>query len=39
MIFYCPLNTRFEVIKALSKYGGRNRRYEFTTQGLTTWII
>jgi D-glycero-alpha-D-manno-heptose-7-phosphate kinase len=39
MIFCCPFNTRFNVIKELSKFGGRARRYEFTKQGLTTWTI
>ncbi|MCB2221693.1 MAG: dehydrogenase [Bacteroidetes bacterium] len=39
MIFYCPDNTRNNVIKALEKFGGGVKRYEFTTQGLTTWTI
>ena len=39
MIFYCPDNTRFRVIEALSKFGGRTRRYTFTKEGLTSWTI
>lgn len=37
MIFYCPGNTRFNVMKALEPFGGLFRNYEFTNQGLTTW--
>jgi len=37
MILYCPENTRFQVVNALSKYEGRFQRYQFTTRGLTTW--
>ena len=39
MIFYCPENTRYKVIEALEKFGGRHRRYTFTKQGLTSWVI
>ncbi len=39
MIFYCPDNSRNKVIKALEKFGGGIKRYEFTTHGLTTWKI
>jgi D-glycero-alpha-D-manno-heptose-7-phosphate kinase len=39
MIFYCPGNTRNNVIEALKKFGGESKRYEFTTQGLTTWTL
>ena len=39
MIFYCPDNTRNKVVKALEKFGGGIKRYEFTTHGLTTWTI
>jgi len=39
MVFYCPNNTRIKVIEALKKFGGEPKRYEFTTQGLTTWAI
>jgi len=39
MIFYCPVNTKYNVIKSLEKFGGRYRRYKFTEHGLTTWTI
>jgi D-glycero-alpha-D-manno-heptose-7-phosphate kinase len=39
MIFYCPGNTRSQVVKTLANYGGQIKRYEFTTSGLTTWSI
>jgi D-glycero-alpha-D-manno-heptose-7-phosphate kinase len=39
MIFYCPVNTKYNVIKTLEKFGGRYRRYKFTEHGLTTWTI
>ncbi|MBL7745235.1 MAG: dehydrogenase [Chitinophagaceae bacterium] len=39
MIFYCPVNTKYSVIKSLEKFGGRYRRYKFTEHGLTTWTI
>jgi D-glycero-alpha-D-manno-heptose-7-phosphate kinase len=39
IFFYCPENTRSKVIEALKKFGGEAKRYEFTTQGLTTWTI
>lgn len=37
MFFYCPGNTRHDVIKAVESFGGKIKRYEFTKQGLTTW--
>lgn len=39
MIFYCPGSTKFTVQEALQEFGGEIRRYEFTTNGLTTWSI
>jgi D-glycero-alpha-D-manno-heptose-7-phosphate kinase len=39
MIFYCPVNTKYAVIRSLEKFGGRYRRYKFTEHGLTTWTI
>lgn len=39
MIFYCPENTRSQVVKTLESFGGQVKRYEFTTTGLTTWVI
>jgi len=38
IFFYCPGNTRYNVIKALNKYGGYVQKYEFTKMGLETWI-
>jgi D-glycero-alpha-D-manno-heptose-7-phosphate kinase len=39
MIFYCPNNKRDEVIKALKKFGGDAKRYEFVNVGLSTWNL
>jgi D-glycero-alpha-D-manno-heptose-7-phosphate kinase len=39
MIFYCPNNTRDNVISTLKKFGGDAKRYEFTNKGLSTWSI
>jgi D-glycero-alpha-D-manno-heptose-7-phosphate kinase len=39
MIFYCPNNTRSEVVKAIEAFGGQVKRYEFTERGLNTWTI
>jgi D-glycero-alpha-D-manno-heptose-7-phosphate kinase len=39
MMFYCPANTRFEVKKALSVFGGSFSAYQFTERGLFTWSI
>jgi D-glycero-alpha-D-manno-heptose-7-phosphate kinase len=39
MIFYCPGNSRSEVIKAVEAFGGQVKRYEFTERGLTSWSI
>lgn len=39
MTFYCPANTRYNVMKALEKFGGNFHPYRFVKQGLTTWTI
>lgn len=39
MIFYCPRNTKYEVIKALERFEGRPRKYLFVEHGLTTWAV
>lgn len=39
MFFYCPKNTRHQVIRALDHIGGNVKRYEFVTKGLQTWTI
>ena len=37
MIFYCPGNTRFGVIKSLAPFGGVVKDFHFTKQGLNSW--
>jgi D-glycero-alpha-D-manno-heptose-7-phosphate kinase len=37
MIFYCPGQTRYNVINALQPFNGIVKNYQFTTHGLTTW--
>jgi D-glycero-alpha-D-manno-heptose-7-phosphate kinase len=39
MFFYCPNNTRTNVIKALRKFGGEVKKYDYTSSGLVTWTI
>jgi D-glycero-alpha-D-manno-heptose-7-phosphate kinase len=39
MFFYCPGNSRSNVIESLKKFGGHSKRYEFTSKGLSTWTI
>ncbi len=39
MMFYCPGNTRYNVIEALKKFGGEFKTYQFTKYGLTTWRV
>jgi D-glycero-alpha-D-manno-heptose-7-phosphate kinase len=39
MIFYCPANTKHNVIKNLERFGGRHRRYQFVQHGLKSWTI
>ncbi len=39
MIFYCPGNTKYEVMKSLEKFGGQSRDYQFVEHGLTTWSL
>jgi D-glycero-alpha-D-manno-heptose-7-phosphate kinase len=39
MIFYCPVNTKYNVIKALEKFGGHHRSYQFVEHGLKRWTI
>lgn len=36
-MFYCPDNTRYNVIKELSKLGGEFRRFRFTNIGAESW--
>jgi D-glycero-alpha-D-manno-heptose-7-phosphate kinase len=37
MIFYCPKNTKYDVMKTLNSMGGRMQLYNFTQKGLTSW--
>ena len=37
MFFYCPGNTRYQVVESLLKFGGQVKRYGFTKHGLSTW--
>lgn len=37
VFFYCPDNTKFKVIQALEKLGGKVQDYNFTKKGLETW--
>jgi len=39
MTFYCPDNKRAQVVQALEKHGGKVKRYEFVTQGLSSWTF
>jgi D-glycero-alpha-D-manno-heptose-7-phosphate kinase len=39
MIFYCPANTKYNVIKSLEPFGGIHRPYQFVQHGLETWSI
>jgi D-glycero-alpha-D-manno-heptose-7-phosphate kinase len=39
MIFYCPANTKYKVIKSLENFGGQVRNYQFVEHGLKTWTI
>ncbi len=37
MFFYCPENTRYQVIEALQKFEGKLEKYHFTKKGLVSW--
>jgi D-glycero-alpha-D-manno-heptose-7-phosphate kinase len=39
MFFYCPASCRYEVIKTLEKFGGIVTPFDFTQNGLNSWII
>lgn len=39
MFFYCPKNSRYNVIESLKIFGGEFRRYHFTTKGMVTWRV
>jgi len=37
MFFYCPGNTRYQVLKTLEQFGGYFLKYQFTPQGARSW--
>lgn len=37
MSFYCPGNTRYSVMKAMSRFDGYFQPYQFVNHGLITW--
>lgn len=37
MMFYCPENTRYDVIKTLETFGGRVKTFNFSDQGMISW--
>lgn len=38
-IFYCPKNTRYDVIEALKPFEGEFRRFRFTNIGAQSWSV
>jgi D-glycero-alpha-D-manno-heptose-7-phosphate kinase len=39
MFFYCPGNTRYNVIAELKKFSGYTKSFEFTKQGHFSWAV
>ncbi len=39
MTFYCPGNSKYNVIQAIEAFGGYAKKYQFTKHGLTTWTV
>ena len=39
MFFYCPGVTRYAMVEALQRFGGKAKRYEFVNEGLKTWSM
>ena len=39
MIFYCPGNSKYNVIQSLERFGGHHKNYQFVEQGLKSWKI
>lgn len=37
MVFYCPGNTKYAVMEALSNFGGICKNYQFVDHGMTSW--
>lgn len=38
MMFFCPGNSRYQVIETLKKFGGQIKRFDFTSFGLKSWV-
>ncbi len=39
MIFYCPNNTKYSVMEAVSKFGGYYKPYQFVDHGMRSWTV
>lgn len=39
MFFYCPLNTRYDVVNAMKEFNGMVQQYHFTEAGLYSYTI
>ncbi len=39
MFFFCPENTRYQVIESLHKFGGEIQPFQFTKSGLRSWTV
>lgn len=39
IMFYCPKNSRYNVIEALRRFGGEFRRFKFEINGYQTWCV
>lgn len=39
MMFYCPGNSRYNVIQSLQRFGGEFRRFKFEPNGNQSWIL
>lgn len=38
-LFYCPDNSRYDVIESLKQFGGEFRRFKFAQSGVQAWTI
>jgi D-glycero-alpha-D-manno-heptose-7-phosphate kinase len=39
MFFYCPGNSRYNVIQTLQKFGGEIHSFQFAKSGLSSWTV
>ncbi len=39
MFFFCPAQSRYKVIDRLKQFGGEIGRFQFTHNGVTTWVV